>query len=61
MAGFAAVKLPCIETSVMVPKVKPVAGAVGVAHAVVAIPVTVRLSMLIFGRLPEPVPALPLW
>jgi hypothetical protein len=58
-AGLAAVKVACIETSVIVPNVKAVAGAVGLMQGAVAVAVTVILSMLIFGLDPF-VPPVPL-
>ena len=57
--GFAAVKLPCIDTSEIVPKTIDVGCAVGELQGVEGTEVTVKLSMLIFGLYPV-VPPVPL-
>ena len=51
-AGLAAKKLPRIVVSVIVPNDNKVGAADGVIQGADGTPVTVRLSMLIFGRDP---------
>ena len=59
-AGLEAVKLPAMDTSVIVPNVSAVAGAVGLTHGVVANEVIFKLSILNFGLAPVDPPLSPL-
>ena len=58
--GLAAVKLPAIETSVIVPNVIAVAGAEGVTQGVLATEAIFKLSILSFGLAPVVPPVSPL-